>query len=116
MRPASILAVIAAMLLVSATHSQERATPANKDQTDESVKKVKELRKERIATQRAAARRERSGPPSGGEDPPSSESPWPSQASRALPVPARHGHQAHSTHVQLALGHLTLVPPRARAA
>jgi outer membrane protein TolC len=49
MRSASILAVIAATLLVSSTHSQERATRVSKDQTDESVKKVKELRKERIA-------------------------------------------------------------------
>ncbi len=47
--PASILAVMAATLLVSPIRPQEGATSANKDQTDESVKKVKELRKERIA-------------------------------------------------------------------
>jgi len=37
---------------------------------------------------------------------------WPSQASRPLEVPARHGHKARSTHVQLAFGQLTLLPPR----
>ena len=35
--------------LERAKHPQERATPARKGQADESVKKVKELRKERIA-------------------------------------------------------------------
>jgi len=50
MRSASILAVITAVLLASATHSQERAAPTSNDQTDDSVKKVKELREERIAT------------------------------------------------------------------
>jgi Transposase DNA-binding/Transposase DDE domain len=37
---------------------------------------------------------------------------WPSQASRPLEVPARHGHQARSTQVQLAFGQMTLLPPR----
>jgi hypothetical protein len=37
---------------------------------------------------------------------------WPSQASRPLEIPARHGHKARSTHVQLAFGQLTLLPPR----
>ncbi len=36
----------------------------------------------------------------------------PCQESRPLEVPARHGHQARSTHVQLAFGHMTLLPPR----
>lgn len=37
---------------------------------------------------------------------------WPSQTSRPLEVPARHGHQARSTHVHLAFGLMTLLPPR----
>ncbi len=37
---------------------------------------------------------------------------WPSLASRPLEVPARHGHQARSTHVQLSFGQMTLLPPR----
>jgi Transposase DNA-binding/Transposase DDE domain len=37
---------------------------------------------------------------------------WPSQASRPFEVPARHGHQARSTQLQLAFGQLTLLPPR----
>lgn len=37
---------------------------------------------------------------------------WPSQASRPLEVPARHGHQARCTHVHLAFGQMTLLPPR----
>jgi hypothetical protein len=37
---------------------------------------------------------------------------WPSQASRALEVPARHGHPARSTQLQLAFGQMTLLPPR----
>jgi Transposase DNA-binding/Transposase DDE domain len=37
---------------------------------------------------------------------------FPSQASRPFEVPARHGHQARSTQVQLALGHMALLPPR----
>ena len=41
---------------------------------------------------------------------------WPSQASRPLEIPARHGHKARSTNVQLSCGQLTLLPPRARAA
>jgi len=40
---------------------------------------------------------------------------FPSQASRAFEVPARHGHQARSTQLQLAFGQMTLLPPRARA-
>lgn len=46
---APILAVMAAALLVSNARPQERTAPASKDQADESVKKVKELQKERIA-------------------------------------------------------------------
>src|SRR5262249_25664518 len=46
---ASILAVSAATLLVSAAPPQGRTTRSGKDQTEESVKKVKELRKERSA-------------------------------------------------------------------
>jgi Transposase DDE domain len=37
---------------------------------------------------------------------------WPSQASRPFEVPARHGRQARSTQLQLAFGHMTLLPPR----
>ena len=37
---------------------------------------------------------------------------WPSQASRPFEVPARHGHQARSTQLQLAFGQMTLLPPR----
>ena len=37
---------------------------------------------------------------------------FPSQASRAFEVPARHGRQARSTQLQLAFGQLTLLPPR----
>ncbi|WP_374229186.1 transposase [Ktedonobacter sp. SOSP1-52] len=37
---------------------------------------------------------------------------FPSQQSRPLEVPARHGHKARSTQVQLAFGHMTLLPPR----
>lgn len=37
---------------------------------------------------------------------------WPSQASRQLEVPARHGRKARSTQVQLAFGQMTLLPPR----
>jgi hypothetical protein len=37
---------------------------------------------------------------------------FPSQASRALEVPARHGHPARSTQLQLAFGQMTLLPPR----
>ena len=36
----------------------------------------------------------------------------PSQASRPFEVPARHGHQARSTQLQLAFGQRTLLPPR----
>ena len=36
----------------------------------------------------------------------------PSQASRPFEVPARHGHQARSTQLQLAFGQMTLLPPR----
>jgi hypothetical protein len=50
MKSASIVAVLAAMLLVSSTLAQEKAAPVTKDQADESVKKVKKLREERIAT------------------------------------------------------------------
>jgi hypothetical protein len=37
---------------------------------------------------------------------------WPSQASRPLELPARHGHKARSTQVHLAFGQMTLLPPR----
>lgn len=37
---------------------------------------------------------------------------WPSQASRPFEVPARHGHHKRSTTLQLAFGHMTLLPPR----
>lgn len=37
---------------------------------------------------------------------------WPSQASRPFEVPARHGRTGRSTHLQLACGQLTLLPPR----
>jgi hypothetical protein len=37
---------------------------------------------------------------------------WLSQASRPFEVPARHGHQARWTQVQLAFGQMTLLPPR----
>jgi hypothetical protein len=37
---------------------------------------------------------------------------WPSQASRPFEVPARHGHPARSTQLQLAFGQMTLLPPR----
>ncbi len=37
---------------------------------------------------------------------------WPSQASRPFEVPARHGHQARSTQLQLAFGQMALLPPR----
>ena len=37
---------------------------------------------------------------------------WPSQASRPLEVPARHGHKARSTQIELSFGQMTLLPPR----
>src|SRR2546423_109050 len=37
---------------------------------------------------------------------------WPSQASRVLELPARHGHQKRSAHLELAFGQMTLLPPR----
>src|SRR5712691_1576840 len=37
---------------------------------------------------------------------------FPSQASRPFEVPARHGRQGRSTHLQLAFGQMTLLPPR----
>src|SRR6266567_2996696 len=37
---------------------------------------------------------------------------WPRQASRPFEVPARHGHQARSTQLQLAFGQMALLPPR----
>jgi hypothetical protein len=37
---------------------------------------------------------------------------FPSQGSRPFEVPARHGHQARSTQLQLAKSQLTLLPPR----
>jgi transposase-like protein/DDE family transposase len=37
---------------------------------------------------------------------------WPSQASRPFEVPARHGHPARSTQLQLACRQMTLLPPR----
>jgi hypothetical protein len=37
---------------------------------------------------------------------------WPSQASRPFELPARHGRPGRSTHLQLACGLMTLLPPR----
>ena len=37
---------------------------------------------------------------------------FPSQASRVLELPARHGHQKRSAQLQLACGQMTLLPPR----
>jgi hypothetical protein len=37
---------------------------------------------------------------------------WPSQASRPFEVPARHGRTGRATHLQLAWGPMTLLPPR----
>jgi hypothetical protein len=37
---------------------------------------------------------------------------WPSQASRPFEVPARHGRTGRSTHLQLASGPMTRLPPR----
>lgn len=37
---------------------------------------------------------------------------WPSQASRPLELPARHGHKARSTQLHLAFGQMSLLPPR----
>ena len=37
---------------------------------------------------------------------------WSSQASRPFEVPARHGHQKRSTHLQVSFGQMTLLPPR----
>ena len=37
---------------------------------------------------------------------------WPSQGSRVLELPARHGHQARSAQLQLAFGQMMLLPPR----
>src|SRR6266704_1584685 len=37
---------------------------------------------------------------------------FPSQASRVLELPARHGHQKRSAQLQLAFGQMTLLPPR----
>ena len=37
---------------------------------------------------------------------------WPSQASRPFEVPARHGHPARQTQLQLSFGQMTLLPPR----
>ncbi len=37
---------------------------------------------------------------------------FPSQASRPFEIPARHGHPARSTQLQLAFGQMTLLPPR----
>ena len=37
---------------------------------------------------------------------------WPSQGSRPFEVPARHGRKGRSTHLQLAFGQMTLLPPR----
>jgi hypothetical protein len=37
---------------------------------------------------------------------------WPSQASRPFELPSRHGHPGRATHLQLACGPMTLLPPR----
>jgi hypothetical protein len=38
---------------------------------------------------------------------------WPSQGSRVLELPARHGHPGRPAQLQLSFGQLTLLPPRA---
>ncbi|MBN9119998.1 MAG: hypothetical protein J0I06_12685 [Planctomycetes bacterium] len=53
--PALILAVAMAVLLTGRASSQDKANPPLKERTEESVKKVKELQKERIATLRKAS-------------------------------------------------------------
>jgi hypothetical protein len=50
MRIAWILAVVAAVLLVSSTRSQEKAASAGKGSVGESAKKVKDLQAERVVT------------------------------------------------------------------
>src|SRR5947209_12724687 len=37
---------------------------------------------------------------------------WPSQASRVLELPARHGHQKRDAQLPLSFGQMTLLPPR----
>jgi hypothetical protein len=47
--PASILALLAALLLAAPIHAQQRALPPSNNQADESAQKIKELQKQRIA-------------------------------------------------------------------
>jgi hypothetical protein len=49
-KPALILAVTAATLLMAPASAQDKVNPPSKDKTEESAKKIKELQKERIAT------------------------------------------------------------------
>jgi hypothetical protein len=49
-KPALILVVMAATLLMAPASPQDKANPPRKDNTDESAKKIKELQRERIAT------------------------------------------------------------------
>ncbi len=49
-KPALILAVLAATLLMAPASPQDKVNPPRKDKAEESAKKVKELQKERIAT------------------------------------------------------------------
>ena len=49
-KPALVLAVLAATLLMAPAISQDRVKPSPKELVEESAKKVKELQKERIAT------------------------------------------------------------------
>ena len=49
-KPALILAVMAATLLMAPASPQDKVNPPRKDKTEESAKKIKELQRERIAT------------------------------------------------------------------
>ncbi len=49
-KPALILAVLAATLLMAPASPQDRVKPSPKERIEESVRKVKELQKDRIAT------------------------------------------------------------------
>jgi hypothetical protein len=51
-KPAMILAVIVATLLMAPASPQDKVNPPRKDRTEESAKKIKEFQRERIATLR----------------------------------------------------------------
>ena len=51
-KPALILAVMAATLLMAPASPQDKVNPPRKDRTEESAKKIKEFQRERIATLR----------------------------------------------------------------